>query len=92
MYLRITRGSFDPARFDEVNALIPAVLARLRELPGYLDERVGVDRSAGTSIIASTFDTPEHAQFARDSLGDALVRIQAASWQGEAPELYEVVR
>ena len=92
MYLRITRGRFDPARFDEVNAAIPAVLARLRELPGYQDERVGVDRAAGISIIASTFDTPEHAQFAREDLGDTFARLQATGWQGEAPELYDAPR
>lgn len=90
MILRVTRGHFDPARFDEVIAALPAVLARVRALPGLQSERTGIDRSAGTSVIFTTFDTLAHAQFSRDSLGEPLARIQAASWRGEAPEFYEV--
>ena len=92
MYLRITRGRFDPARFDEVHALLPAVLARLRQLPGCRDVRTGFDRAAGSSISVSTFDTLEHAQFVREDLGDTFARLQATGWQGEAPELYDAPR
>ena len=91
MILRVTRGHFDPERFDEVNAAIPAVLARVRALPGLQGERTGVNRRSGTSIIFTTFDTMEHAQFSRDILGEPFARIQAAGWQGEAPEFYEVI-
>ena len=82
--------SVDPAQSAEVQAGIPAVLARVRELPGLQSERTGVNLSAGTSIICTTFDTLEHAQFSRDILGEPLARIQAAGWQGEAPEFYDI--
>ena len=90
MILRATRGHFDPARFDEVNAAIPAVLALVRALPGLRGERTGVNRGAGTSIIFTLFDTLEQAQFSRDVLGEPFARIQAAGWRPEAPEFYEV--
>jgi hypothetical protein len=43
-------------------------------------------------VTAATFDTREHAQFSRDSLGEPLARLQAAGWQGEAPEIYETLQ
>ncbi|MBA2276764.1 MAG: hypothetical protein H0W06_03290 [Chloroflexia bacterium] len=91
MYVRITRGQGDPARIEETIRLVPDVSAALRELPGCQSVQVGVDRATGKSVAVSTFDTLEHAQFARERLGEPITRLVAAGWQGEAPEIYEIV-
>ena len=91
MYIRITRGQSDPARIEETVRLVPDVSAALRQLPGCQGVQVGVDRATGRSVAVSTFDTLEHAQFARERLGEPIARLVAAGWQGEAPDIYEVV-
>jgi hypothetical protein len=50
MYLRLTRGRFDPARYDTVVPLVPAITAALRALPGVQDVRVGIDRATGRTL------------------------------------------
>ena len=89
MYLRLTRGRFDPARYDTVVPLVPAITAALRALPGVQDVHVGIDRATGRTLSLTTFDTLEHAQFSRDRLGPVLEPLQALGWEPEAPELYE---
>jgi hypothetical protein len=91
MYVRVTRGQGDPARVEETIRLVPDVSAALRQLPGCRGVQVGVDRATGKSVAVSTFDTLQQARFARESLGDPIARLVAAGWQGEAPEIYEVV-
>ena len=91
MYVRITRGQGDPARIEETIRLVPDVSAALRQLPGCQGVQVAVDRATGTSVAVSTFDTAEHARFDRATLGEAIARLEAAGWRGEAPEVYEVV-
>ena len=91
MYLRVTRGRWDPAKHDELARLVPEALAAIRQLPGCQDARNGVERSTGRTVTVSTFDTLEHAQFPRESLGEPLARLQAAGWLGETPEIYEAM-
>jgi len=91
MYVRITRGQGDPAKIEETIRLVPDLSAAVRALPGCHGVQVAVDRATGKAVAVSTFDTLEHAQFARERLGDAITRLVAAGWQGEAPEFYEVV-
>lgn len=91
MYLRVTRGHWDPAKHDELARLVPEAIAAIQRLPGCQDVRNGVERSTGRTVTVSSFDTMEQAQFSRDSLGEALARLQAAGWQGEAPEIYETL-
>jgi hypothetical protein len=92
MYLRVTRGQSDPATYNELTPLIPDVLAALRGLPGCQAAQAGIDRDTGRTIAVTTFDTLEHARFPRGSLGEPLTRLQALGWQGEAPELYEIMQ
>lgn len=89
MYLRITHGHLDPAKVDEAMGLIPDIMAAIQKQPGCQSAETGVDRTTGETISVSSFDTQEHAQFSRDSLGDALARMQALGWQGKAPKIYE---
>ena len=44
MYLRITRGRFDSAKFDQVAALLPEVTAEIQRLPGLQTVQLGLDR------------------------------------------------
>ena len=90
MYLRVTRGSFDPSRFDEVMRLNQEIRAGLQRLPGFQGGQVGIDRSAGRLVAVTTWDTEEHARFSRDALRDLVTRMQASGTQFEPPEVYEV--
>jgi hypothetical protein len=89
MYLRLTRGRFDPARYEDVLRHVPDITAALRALPGVRDVRVGIDRTSGRTLSLTSFDTLEHAQFSRDRLGSVLQPLQALGWEAEAPEIYE---
>jgi hypothetical protein len=62
VYLRVSRGRWDPAKHDELVRLVPETLVAIRRLPGCQDVRTGVERSTGRTVTVSTFDTPEHAQ------------------------------
>jgi hypothetical protein len=91
MYLRSTRGHFDPTKSGEATALLPDIVAAIERLPGCQGVQAGVDPTTGGTLSVSSFDTQEHAHFSRESLGDAFTRLQALGWQGEAPEFYETV-
>ena len=93
MYLRITRGRFDPATYDELLPLMREVNAAVQALPGWQRMQSGLDRSGGRLVAVSTWDTAEHANFSRDagSLGDVVRRTQAIGVQLEPPEIYEIV-
>jgi hypothetical protein len=89
MYLRLTRGHFDPVHYDDVSQQVPGITAALRALPGVQDVRVGIDRSTGRTLSLTSFDTVEHAQFSRERLSSVLAPFQALGWEPEAPEIYE---
>ena len=91
MYLRLTRGRFDPARYDEVVPLVPAITAALRVLPGVQDARVGIDRATGRTLSLTSFETLDQAQCSRDRLGPVLQPLQELGWEAEAPEIYEAM-
>ena len=93
MYLRTTRGRFDPARYDELVPLMREVNAGVQALPGCQGIQSGLDRSGGRLVAVSTWDTAEHANFSRDagSLGEVVRRTQAIGVQLEPPEIYEIV-
>ena len=90
MVLRITRGRFDPARYDEFLAVAQEVPAAVSRMPGFQSYQLGVDRAAGTAVAVTVFDTREHAQFPREGLGDVLARLQALGAQLEPPEIYDI--
>jgi aminoglycoside phosphotransferase (APT) family kinase protein len=91
MYLRITRGRFDPAAYDQIRPLADEIQAAGSRLPGLDRMYQAVDRVAGTVVAVSTFDTEEHARFSREAaLGDVLARLQALGVQVDPPEIYEV--
>jgi hypothetical protein len=85
----MTRGRFDPSRFEDIMPHVPDVLAALRALPGVQDVRIGIDRATGRTVSLMTLDTLEHARFPREQVGAALAPLQALGWEPDAAELYE---
>ncbi len=91
MYLRVTRGTFDPAAIYAVDAIINDVRDALAQLPGHDHTHQGIDGSNGRLVTVTTWDTEEHARFSRDQLGDDIVRkIEAASIVLEPAEVYSI--
>jgi hypothetical protein len=66
MIVRISRGSFEPARYSEIaerlrdsgTTLIPAI----RKLGGLLSYHAAIDRVSSTMVNVSTWETLEAAQ------------------------------
>ena len=77
MCLRITRGRFDPARYDESVALSQEVGDAIARLPGFVDYRGGGDRGSGAIVAVSAWETAEQARFPREALGDVPRRSAA---------------
>ena len=90
MFLRITRGRFDPARYDEVTLVVREVNAAVEQLPGFQHLHSGLDRAGGRLAVATLWETREQAQFSRDALGEVMRRTEAAGLQLEPAEVYEV--
>ena len=96
MYLRIARVRFDPAQYDEVWALIEALVAEalvvtLRQQPGFQGYYGAGDRTNGTAVAVSLWDTQEHAQLDCAAPDDVIPRAQALGLEFEPAEVYEVV-
>ena len=91
MYLRVTRGRVDPARYDEAIAISQEVADAIARLPGLARYQGGGDRATGALVAVSTWDTEDHARFDRSALGEVVDRLLAAGAQLEPPEVYEVV-
>jgi hypothetical protein len=90
MYVRVTRGSSDPATYDQVTATAQGIADALKRVPGFRSYVGGGDRATGAIIAISTWDTAEAAGFSRDVLGDVVPRLAALGVRLEPPELYEV--
>jgi quinol monooxygenase YgiN len=90
MYIRITRGRLDPSKYDQLVSMAKDIEAAVRAAPGCQSYLGGGDRTAGTTIAVSTWDTEEHARLSRDvSLAAIMPRLQAMGLQLDPPEVYE---
>jgi quinol monooxygenase YgiN len=90
MFLRITRGRFDPARVDEIQSLTAEAANAFKRLPGFVAYQGGLDRQAGSLVAISTWEDAGSANFSREQLGDVISRVVAVA-QLEAPDIYEVI-
>ena len=88
MYVRITRGRFQPERIDDVEALSSSIAEAIKTLPGFLGYQGGVDRNSSTIVAISNWEDRASAEFPRDKLGDVFDRVTALV-QLEPAEIYE---
>ncbi len=94
MVLRITRGRFEPAKYDDLLPLAQQVEAASEGLPGYGSIQTAIDRTGGKVVAVSTWDTAEQASFTREQapvLGDVVRKMLAIGVQLDPPEIYEIV-
>ncbi len=94
MYLRITRGRFDPASYDELLPLVREVNAAVQSMAGNRGVQSGFDRSGGRFAVVSQWETAEQASFSRDTdagTAEVVSRVVALGVQLEPPEIYEGV-
>ena len=94
MYLRITRGRFDPAKYDNLLPLTREVDTAVRAMSGCQSMHTAMDRAGGRLAVVSQWDTLEQASFSRETdarTADVVSRILALGAQVEPPEIYEVV-
>ena len=90
MYMRLTRGRFDPAAADRMAEVSREVQAAVGRLPGFQHIHTGIDRAAGRMAAVSLWDTEEHARFPREAVGEVLARTRDAGVELEPPEIFEV--
>ena len=90
-YLRLTRGHFEPDRYEEVVDLTHAIAAATQRLAGFRGQQHGLDRAGGTLVAVSLWDSAEHARFEREALGPAHARAAALGVGLEPAEVYAVV-
>jgi hypothetical protein len=89
MYLRVTRGAFDPSQREAVVAVSKELVREATSRPGVHSCRIGL--SGGGAFIAFTEgDSEDSVILSRESLGDLLPKM-AAVLQLQSPEMYELV-
>ena len=92
MYMRISRGTFDPASLSEeqLSALTEGVADAVRTQPGFVSYQSGVDRRAGTLVAISTWQDEDSANFPREALGAVISQAMDLGVRLEAPETYHL--
>jgi quinol monooxygenase YgiN len=87
MYVRVTRGRFDPTKYDEVQRLAEEqLLPTIKQRPGFRSYQGGLNRDAGTFVAISGWDTQAQAQ----DIGAVRAPFEALGVRFEAPEVFEV--
>jgi hypothetical protein len=92
VYIRVSNGSFDPSRYDELVALTEDIAARLKSLPGFVSYYGGSDRQTGALVAITVWETEKTANFSRDALGDIFPRMTEINARLEPAKIYRVHR
>ncbi len=92
MYLRVSRGTFDPGSMSEeqLDALTEGVADAVKTQPGFVSYQSGVNREAGTLVAISTWQDEDSANFPREALGPVISQAMDLGVRLEAPEMYDV--
>ncbi len=91
MYVRISRGRFNPATEHSVQQVVEGeLIPAMHGLPGFEHYLGGVNRSMGTLCLVSLWDNEAHANFSRDVLRKAIPALTAIGVTLEPAEVYEV--
>ena len=92
MFVRVARGSSDPARWDDLVAVTEQFATVFKQMPGFVSYQGGGDRRTGAFVAITTWETAETAHFSRELLGDGLQRLLALGARVEAADVYEIIR
>ena len=91
MYVRITRGRFNPSTEADIQRLVEEqVIPAIQKLPGFQRYLGGVNRSTGMLTAVSLWDTEDQASFSRDAMISAVPALMALGVTFEPAEIYEV--
>jgi hypothetical protein len=92
MFLRIARSHAQPGSLSQsqIDSLNKDILAALKRAPGFQHSYQATDMDGGHAVVISVWDTKEHAQLDRSSLGDVIGRIRQAGIEIDPPEIYEI--
>jgi len=92
MYVRITRGRYNPATEPSVQQIVEGeLLPAMRGLPGFEQHIGGANRGMGILCLVSFWDNEAHANFSRDVLRRAITALSAIGVTLEPVEVYEVI-
>ena len=91
MYVRITRGRFNPSTEADIQRIVEEqVIPAIQKLPGFQRYLGGVNRSTGMITAVSLWDTEDQASFSRDAVISAVPALMALGVTFEPAETYEV--
>jgi hypothetical protein len=90
MYVRVTRGRFNPETNADVQRLTEEVADVARRLPGFQGYQGGLERGAGRLVAITTWDTAEHATALRDAIPETMAQLFGLGVQLEPAEIYQV--
>jgi hypothetical protein len=90
VYVRLTRGRFNPDTEADVQRITEEVAALACRLPGFQTYRGGFDRSAGRLVAITTWDSAEHATGLRDAIPETVARLLGLGVQLEPAEIYQI--
>jgi hypothetical protein len=88
MYVRVTRGHYDPSRYGEVKQAVDEQLVpAIKQLPGFRGYTGGVHHGAGTLVAISVWDKEEQASLIAGQRGT----FEALGVRFEPAEVFEVI-
>ena len=88
MILRVTRGRFDAAKYEQIErGLREQWVPGVKQMPGFRALQLGVDRDAGTFVAASAWDSPEQSE----ALRATRTPFESLGMRYEGTDIYEVV-
>ena len=92
MFMRISRGTFDPGSMSEeqLTALTEGVADAIKTQPGFVSYQSGVNRQAGTLVAISTWQDKDSANFPREALGAVISQAMDLGVRLAAPETYHL--
>jgi hypothetical protein len=91
MYVRITRGRFNPSTQADIQRIVDEQLSpALQKLPGFQRYIGGFNSSTGMLIAVSLWDSEEQASFSREAVLSAIPALTALGVTFEPAEAYEV--
>ena len=88
MILRVTRGRFDAADYEQIEReLREQWVPGVKQMPGFRALQFGVDRDAGTFVAASAWDSPEQSEALRTTRAP----FERLGLRYDGTDIYEVV-